>query len=186
MSTPYAGDPTNFPTTIPVPSDDDDRDANSVSTALEGLADRTATLAKLRLVCIVVGKSDDAASGHAATTTYTPTGSFVDVVKLVDLTGLAEGDIVEINAVFWVHTSANGGVYLRLGHSTTFLAVDCDIPEQTTDEWTGGVRVQMHAYFVVDASHTGSKPVYLQARGEPLTLQIRKPQVVVAKVYRGS
>ena len=182
MSTPYAGDPTNFPTTIPIPSDSDDRDALSVSTALEGLADRTAALAALQLVDVVVAKSDDAASAHAATSTYTPTGSFANVAKLLDLTALKVGDVVEIACAFWVHTSANGGVYIRLGHSTTLLAVDCDIPEQTVDEWTSGVRVAIHAYYVV--ANAGDQPIWLQARGEPLTLQIRKPQVAIAKVYR--
>src|SRR5262245_33734644 len=44
MSTTYAGDPTNYPTSITVPSDGDDPDAASVNAALEGLADRTAAL----------------------------------------------------------------------------------------------------------------------------------------------
>ena len=182
MSSTYAGDPDNYPTEITIPSGGDLVTAASVNVALEGLADRTASLAALRLVDVVVAKSDDAASGHAATSTYTPTGSFENVAKLLDLTALEVGDVVEVACAFWAHTSANGGVYLRLGHSTTLLAVDCDIPEQTVDEWTSGVRVAIHAYYVV--ANSGDQPIWLQARGEPLTLQIRKPQVAIAKVYR--
>ncbi len=44
MSTDYAGDPTLFPTTVPVLDDGDPPDAATWGVALEGLADRTAYL----------------------------------------------------------------------------------------------------------------------------------------------
>lgn len=44
MSTTYAGDETNFPASITIPSDGDTKPAASVNVALEGLADRTAYL----------------------------------------------------------------------------------------------------------------------------------------------
>jgi len=44
MSTTYAGDNTNYPTAITIPSDGDNKPAASVNAALEGLADRTASL----------------------------------------------------------------------------------------------------------------------------------------------
>jgi hypothetical protein len=46
MSTAYAGDDTNYPTNITIPSDGDDKSATSVNPGLEGLADRTASIAK--------------------------------------------------------------------------------------------------------------------------------------------
>lgn len=185
MSSTYAGDPDNYPTEITIPSGGDLVAAASVNAALEGLADRTAALSKLRLVDVVVSKSDDAASAHNATTTATPTGSFANVTKLLDLTDLEVGDVVEISCAFYAQTSATGGVYLRLGHSTTFLAINCDIPEQSVDEWEGTPRrVAIHGYYTVTTA--GDQPVYLQVRGEPLTLQIKTPQVAIAKVYRRS
>jgi len=48
MATTYAGDPDNFPDEVQLPSDGDDLDAASVNAALEGLADRTASLAMHR------------------------------------------------------------------------------------------------------------------------------------------
>lgn len=44
MSTTYAGDETNFPTDVTLPSDGDPKDASSINVPLEGLADRTAWL----------------------------------------------------------------------------------------------------------------------------------------------
>lgn len=44
MSTTYAGDPDNFPSSITIPSDGDTKPAASVNAAFEGLADRTAWL----------------------------------------------------------------------------------------------------------------------------------------------
>jgi hypothetical protein len=49
MSSTYAGDPNNYPTSITIPSDGDAIDASSVNTAFEGLADRTAALSCLRV-----------------------------------------------------------------------------------------------------------------------------------------
>ena len=47
MSTAYAGNDTNFPTSVTIPSDGDDKAATSVNAALEGLADRTAFLGRV-------------------------------------------------------------------------------------------------------------------------------------------
>ena len=47
MSTTYAGNNASFPTDITLPSDGDAKPVSSVNAALEGLADRTAYLAKL-------------------------------------------------------------------------------------------------------------------------------------------
>jgi hypothetical protein len=44
MSHLYDGDPTNFPTSLTLPDDGDQRDAASVNVPFEGLADRTAFL----------------------------------------------------------------------------------------------------------------------------------------------
>jgi hypothetical protein len=186
MSTLYAGNPGNFPTTIPIPSDSDDRDALSVAVALQGLADRTAALAKIRLVDIVVDETDDASSSHNTTTTVIPGGAFANIVKLVDLADLQIGDVIELDATFWVHTSGIGGVYLRVGNTDgVAIEINSAIPEQSVDEWTHNREVHIHTYYVLPGSaHAGSHSLYLQARGEPVTLEIKTPQVVIAKVYR--
>lgn len=49
MSSTYAGNPANYPTSITIPSDGDVPNAASVNAALEGLADRTAAIQSLRV-----------------------------------------------------------------------------------------------------------------------------------------
>lgn len=183
MSTTYAGDPDNFPATIPIPSGGDLVRAADAAESLKALADRTASLAKCRLVSLTVGGADDATSGHAATSTATVTGSFANVVKLADLTGLIPGDIVEIAATFWVETDATGPCYIRFGNANPFaFGVNHCIPQQLVDEWNAAAEVSMRGYHVVTTE--ASLSVYLQTRGDAMTLQVKKPQVVIVKVWR--
>ncbi len=60
MSTTYAGDPTNYPAEITIPSDGDVPDAASVNAALEGLADRTARLGQLSVLNFIPGVTGQA------------------------------------------------------------------------------------------------------------------------------
>jgi hypothetical protein len=189
MATTYAGDPNNYPDAITLPSGGDLVRAASVSTALEGLADRTANLARrLRLVDIVVDKTDDASSSHNTTTTVMPGGAFLDILNLVDLADLQIGDLIELDATFWVHTSGSGGVYLRVGNTGgAGIVINSAIPEQSVDEWAHNREVHIHTYYEIpDAARAGAQSLYLQVRGEPVTLEIKTPQVVIAKVYRRS
>lgn len=183
MSDTYAGNPDNFPATIPIPSGGDLVRAADAAASLKALADRTASLAKCRLVSLTVAGVDDATSGHAATSTATVTGSFANVVKLADLSGLLPGDVIEIAATFWVKTDATGPCYLRFGSaSAPIFAVNHCIPQQLVDEWAENTEVAMRGYYEV--STEASLSVYLQTRGDAMTLQVKKPQVVIVKVWR--
>lgn len=140
MSKGYAGDPANFPTTVPIPDPVDERDALAVAVPLEGLADRTAHLAALPHVVEVASfKLDDPTSAHAQigdtfVRGYRTDGGIVATIA----NGLRAGDTVEIHAKFRaridVPAGAAGGSHrgflsFRVGDAP----IDNEIPEIAID-----------------------------------------------------
>lgn len=112
MSTTYAGNRLNYPTSLTLPSGGDERNVSSVNTPLEGLADRTAWLAAraIRSVQRTVYQTADGTWKRFTGTSYESfSGSAVTV------TDVEEGDILIVDFHATVRANNDSDGYLALG-----------------------------------------------------------------------
>lgn len=185
MPTNYAGNPLNYPTLLQLPSDGDPRSASSVNAALEGLADRTAALAKLHLAEVETYGQDDATSSHAAASAaLTLTSTFQNVVAIGSVGTLQINDVVEVAFSCYVQTSAAAPVYLRIGNSDTpAFGLDSAIVE-SLNGFTTMTRITIHAWLLVTSVLATDLVLQLQAHGDVGTVTMHKGWTTIAKVYR--
>jgi hypothetical protein len=134
MSSTYAGDPTNYPTSITIPDDGDARTAASVNAAFEGLADRTAWLADAAggvfYKCSPDGSgtplatySDTHETWEAATVSTTPQFA-TDAALILAVTDCEVGDVLLIDAtvaamIDWPAGDPSRQVFVFLGVTDT-------------------------------------------------------------------
>lgn len=124
MSTTYAGNRLNYPTSLTLPSGGDARNVSSVNAPLEGLADRTAWLAAraIRNVQRTAYETVDGTWNRFTSGTYT---SFAG--SAVTLTNVAEGDILLLDFHATVRANNDADGYLALGVVDDYGGDDDDV-----------------------------------------------------------
>ena len=139
MSTPYAGNPANFPATIPILSDGDTPAAATWAVPYEGLADRTAWLEARRTV-FIDRVAYDVESGTWAVFDGTNFAGFVG--GHIDVPDAKAGDIVLVDFAF----TSLLGTAATIGH-VRLAAVDAWTGVETPGQITGA-RCQFENYLV--------------------------------------
>ncbi len=190
MGDTYAGDPTQFPATIIIPSDGDVEDDASVVAGMKQLADRTAHLGKLRALQVKTFGVDDASSAHAQIGVNITSDTFVAVTggAQIAFSNVKAGDLVVLACSAWANMTgvAQSGA-LRLYDANNAVGINHSIPEvrDRVEGSVGAMSAHTLVAFYTVLSDAGSLQIILQGRrGDAAALQVRAPLSLVGTLYR--
>jgi hypothetical protein len=186
MSTEYAGNPANYPTTITRPSDGDNKSAASVNNGFEDLADRTAFLHSRSPVTVARGTVSGGTGDTPALHDTITSASWTEVAGIVapELAGCEIGDFIEVRCTCQADVASGTGI-LRLLATEDYGVTDVAVELLGSKKWINSTSydaVALEGIFQVTTAGTVRVALEGYAVGG-INLRVRGGVTIVARRY---